>query len=237
MTPRTSRIVARKGTVVMVRIANNHGVPINTTLRVRISAGGMNVDETFPMQIEAGDVMKRYLFADQPIMFPAGQTGSPIAVIAEIVDPGSAGLSPTDCRLGNDRIVNRTTWKVVTTDPKFSLLWAKVGTLLDIGNYAPDSHFDEIDELGTGYIRAVFPLHRTEFEQSAARHPAAAGHGGRRLPGLGVCSGFGLPADAIEPVVLTFELNGVAALLPYSRLMGVLPEQGLVRALFARGAT
>ena len=38
-------------------------------------------------------------------------------------------------------------------------------------------------------------------------------------------SGFGLPADAIEPVVLTFELNGVAALLPYSRLMGVLPNK------------
>src|SRR5262249_52779751 len=31
--------------------------------------------------------------------------------------------------------------------------------------------------------------------------------------------------DAVEPVVLTFELNGVAALLPNSRLMGVLPNK------------
>ena len=88
----------------------------------------------------------------------AAPASYPIAVFAEIVDPGSAGLPADDCRLSNDRFTNRTTWKVVTTDPNFSLLWAKVGSLLDIGNYTPDSHFDEIFELGTGYIRAVYPL-------------------------------------------------------------------------------
>ena len=46
----------------------------------------------------------------------------------------------------------------MTTKPNFSLLWAKVGSLLDVGNYAPDAHFNEIVELGLGYIRAVYPL-------------------------------------------------------------------------------
>jgi hypothetical protein len=42
---------------------------------------------------------------------------------------------------------------------------------------------------------------------------------------VSILSSFGLPVDAVEPVVLTFELNGVAALLPQSRLMGVLPNK------------
>ena len=37
----------------------------------------------------------------------------------------------------------------MTTEPNFSLLWAKVGSLLDVGNYVPDAHFNEIFELGT----------------------------------------------------------------------------------------
>jgi hypothetical protein len=224
VTPRTSRIVARKGTVVMVRIANNHGVTINTTLRLRISAAGMTVDETFPLEIEAGEVKKEYLFADHPIMFPSGQTSAPIAVFAEIVDPGSAGLAASDCRLGNDRFVNRTTWKVVTTDRNFSLLWAKVGSLLDVGNYAPDAHFDEIAELGTGYIRAVFPLIGPQSTNSPIGIPPPPVTAAADFL-VSVLSSFGLPADAVEPVVLTFELNGVAALLPYDRLMGVLPNK------------
>ena len=46
---------------------------------------------------------------------------------------------------------------------------------------------------------------------------------------VSILSSFGLPADAVEPVVLTFELNGVAALLPQNRLMGVLPNKDWFR--------
>ena len=45
-------------------------------------------------------------------------------------------MEPDYCRLRNDSIANRVTWKAVTTLP-FSLLWAKVGSLLDVGNYYP----------------------------------------------------------------------------------------------------
>lgn len=224
VTPRTSRLVARKGTVVLVRIANNHSVTVNTNLRLRISGGGFSLDQTFPLQIAAGEVKKQYLFADNPLMFPTAPASYPVAVIADIADPGSSGLPSDDCRLRNDSIVNRITWKVVTTDPNFSLLWAKVGTLLDVGNYAPDSHFDEIVDLGLGYIRAVYPLIGPNSTKSPIAIPP---------PPLTattdwlvtVLSAFGIPADAMEPVALTFELSALAALLPQNRLMGVLPNK------------
>jgi hypothetical protein len=222
--PRTNRLVARKGTVVMVLIANNHVVPIDTTLRMRISGGGFNVDETFQVQIAAGEVKKEYLFADHPIAFPTAPASYPVSVIAELVDPGSSSLPFDDCRLRNDSFVNRLTWKVVTTEPNFSLLWAKVGTLLDVGNYAPDSHFNEIVELGLGYIRAVYPLigpNSTTSPLDIPPPPITAGSDWL----VSVLSAFGVPLDAIEPVVLTFELNGLAALLPQNRLMGVLPNK------------
>jgi hypothetical protein len=136
------------------------------------------------MQIAAGEVKKEYLFADHPIMFPAAQAAYPISVIAEITDPGSGGLPPGDCRLQNDAIANRLTWKVVTTNPNFSLLWAKVGSLLDVGNYAPDSHFDEIEELGTGYIRAVYPLIGPSSAKSPVGIPLSSDHGRQRLAGF-----------------------------------------------------
>ncbi len=222
--PRVSRIVARKGTVVMVRIANNHAVTINTTLRIRISGGGMSIDESFPIQLAAGEVKKEYLFADHPIAFPTGPAPYPISVIADIVDPASTGFPADDCRLANDSFVNRISWKVVMTDPNFSLLWAKVGSLLDVGNYAPDAHFDEIVELGLGYIRAVYPLigpHSHKAPVSIPPPPVTAASDWL----VTVLSAFGLPADAIEPIVLTFELNALAVLLPYNRLMGVLPNK------------
>jgi hypothetical protein len=222
--PRTNRLVARKGTVVLVRIANNHSVAIDTTLRLRVSGGGMNVDETFAIHIAAGEVKKDYFFHDHPIMFPASSASYPVAVVAQIVDPGSPGLPAGDCRLSNDQFTNRLTWKVVTTDPNFSLLWAKVGSLLDVGNYAPDSHFNEIVELGTGYIRAVYPLigpNSTTSPLDIPPPPLTAASDWL----VSVLSAFGLPADAIEPVVLTFELNALAVLLPHNRLMGVLPNK------------
>lgn len=222
--PRTPRLVARKGTVVLVRIANNHTVAVNTNLRIRVNGGGLSVDQTFPLQLAAGEVKKQYLFAGAPIMFPAAPASYPVSVIADITDPGSSGLPSDDCRLRNDSFVNRLTWKVVTTDPNFSLLWAKVGTLLDVGNYAPDSHFDEIVELGTGYIRAVYPLLGPNSSKSPIDIPPPPVTAASDWL-VTVLSAFGLPADAVEPVVLTFELNGLAALLPQSRLMGVLPNK------------
>lgn len=222
--PRTNRLVARKGTVVMVLIANNHTFTVNTTIQIRISGGGFSVDETFPVQIAAGEVKKQYLFADHPLAFPTAPASYPLAVLADLIDPGSSALPADDCRVRNDSFVNRLTWKVVTTKPNFSLLWAKVGSLLDVGNYAPDAHFNEIVELGLGYIRAVYPLIGPISTASPIDIPPPPITAASDWL-VSVLSAFGVPLDAVEPVVLTFELNGLAALLPQNRLMGVLPNK------------
>lgn len=222
--PRTNRLVARKGTVVMVRIANNHSFTVNTNIRIRIQGSSVSIDETFPIQIEAGEVKKEYLFRNNPIAFPASTTSYPIALTAEIDDPGSSGLAADDCRLANDRTVNRIVWKVVTTELNFSMLWTKVGTLLDVGNYVPDAHFEEIIELGAPYIGAVFPLRDPNSDISPIdTPPPPATAAGDWL--VSTLKSFGLPLDALEPVIFLFELNGLAALLPYNRLMGVLPNK------------
>ena len=89
-------------------------------------------------------------------------------------------------------------------------------------NYAPDAHFDEIAELGTGYIGAVFPLIGPQSDNSPIGIPPPPVTAAADFL-VSILSSFSL-ADA-GPVVLTFELNGVAALLPYDRLMGVLPNK------------
>ena len=222
--PRTNRLVARKGTVVMVRIANNHGFTVNTNLRISISGGGVSINQLFPLEIDSGEVIKEYFFRDNPIEFASSASPYPIAVVAEIEDPGSSGLPSDDCRLRNDRIGNRITWKVVTTQPKFKMLWAKVGTLLDVGNYVPDEHFAEIMKLGAAYIKAVYPLKDpVAVASSVAIPPPPLTAATDWL--VTILSAFGLPADAIEPAILVFELNAVAALSSSKRLMGVLPNK------------
>ncbi|HEX5903717.1 MAG TPA: hypothetical protein VF028_11500 [Actinomycetota bacterium] len=66
--PRSSRLVAGKGTVVMIRIANNYRSPVATDLQVRVSGGGVSVNETIPIQLAAGEVKKEYLFTSNPIV-------------------------------------------------------------------------------------------------------------------------------------------------------------------------
>ena len=222
--PKTNRLIARKATVLMVRIANNHTFDVDTNLRVRISGGGASVDQVFPINIKSGEVKKEYFFRDAPIAFAASSSSYSIALIAEISDPGSGDLPAGDCRLRNDRIQNRIIWKVVSTEQKFSMLWAKVGTLLDVGNYTPDAHFEEIIKLGGAFIRATYPLpHPISVISPIDIPPPPIAAGTDWL--VSILSAFGIPADAVEPFVFLFELNAVAALLPYQRLMGVLPNK------------
>jgi hypothetical protein len=222
--PRSNRLVADKGTVVMVRIANNYRSTINTDLQVRVSGGGVSVNETMPIQIEAGEVKKEYLFTSNPIILSPSNNAYPIAVMAEVVDPGSERLPSDSCLRMNDGTSSRIIWKVVTTRDHFSMLWAKVGTLLDVANYVPDSHFDELFELGAPYIEAVFPLRNPVADKSPISiPPPPATAAGDWL--LTVLSAFQFPLDFLEPVIFLFELSSLAPLTGYDRLLGVLPNK------------
>jgi hypothetical protein len=222
--PHTTRLVGRKPTVVLVRVANNYSIAVDTSLRIRISGGSTVVDETFPLQLGPGEVKKQYLFADHPLFFPPHTTAYNLAVFAEIVDPNAGSLPAGDCRLRNDSISNRDTWKVVNTPANFTVLWAKVGTLLDVLNYVPDSQFEEIIDLGTGYMRAVYPLPGPVSTQMTVDIPPPPLTAATDFL-FSILSAFQIPADAFEPIALTFELSGLAALLPCDRLLGVLPNK------------
>ncbi|HSE25618.1 MAG TPA: hypothetical protein VLB68_28395, partial [Pyrinomonadaceae bacterium] len=196
----------------------------STNLRLTISGGGASTSQTFPINIAAGEVKKEYFFRDNPIVFEPRDNSYEIAVIADVIDPGSSSLPKNDCRLKNDKIRNRITWKVVTTERKFSMLWAKVGTLLDIGNYTPGKHFAAITTLGSAYISAVYPLANPVSIKSPIDIPPTLITAASDFL-VTVLSSFGLPVDTVEPFLFLFELNSVAALLPQKRLMGVLPNK------------
>jgi hypothetical protein len=222
--PRSNRLVAGKGTVAMVRIANNYHSTINTNLQVRVSGGGVSVNETVPIQIGPGEVKKEYLFTSNPIIFPPSTNSYPIAVMAKVDDPGSERLPSDSCLRMNDGTNNRITWKVVTTRDEFSMLWAKVGTLLDVANYVPDTHFDELFELGAPYIETVFPLRNPVADKSPIPIPPPPVTTASDWL-LTVLSAFQFPLDFLEPVIFLFELSSLVPLTGYDRLLGVLPNK------------
>lgn len=218
----TERLVARKPTVVMVRIANNFSLDITTDLELGIVGGGVNIQDTFTIDMKAGEVKKIYLYQDTPIRFSPSDSPYKVVVSASLKYPGSDELPLDDCRRKNDSFSDQSLWKVVTTPENFQFLWMKVGTLLDIGNYTPNEQFTEIKELGYAYIKAVFPLATPAIAESPfpMSPPASAGIDYM----VTALSTIGIPADALEPFVLVFELDSVAVLTGYDRLMGVLPS-------------
>ena len=46
---------------------------------------------------------------------------------------------------------------VITTEPP-DILWARVGLLLDLANFVPESVFDDVVELSDAYITATYPV-------------------------------------------------------------------------------
>jgi hypothetical protein len=233
-------LVAGKPTIVVVRLANNHPQEVSTNLSVYIQAGAMIVDRTFPITIHPGQVQSYELFMDAPVIFPPAGSYVPFVRVS-VVDPSSA--PPDDCRHQNDDFVSGAPvipilppatalvpgafWQVVTTKTP-RLTWAPVGRLLDVFNCASDNEVEEIRGLGTAFLRGTFPV-------------ADVANQSNPLP---VCitppitdaldylttllRPFGIPADALMPFALVFELNAVGAItaedLYVDRLIGVLPS-------------
>jgi hypothetical protein len=218
------QLAAGKPTVVMARIANNYSVAISTNVRIRIAGGGITVDDVFPIDIQPGEVQKHYFYSNSPIVFPSSTSGYAIAVLADLEDPGNTGLPIGDCHRTNDEYVNRTDWKVVTP-PRFSFLWMKVGTLLDIGNYTPDSHLQEIYDLGHAYIMATYPLAPGFTSTDISPFPLSPSITSAVDWLFTVLSAFEIPLDGLEPFALVLELNAIPVLTGHSRLMGVLPNK------------
>jgi len=244
-----ANLVAGKPTILRVRLASNYSTAVSTSLHVVIQ-GGIGVDQSFPVDILPGEVKKFDFFTDTPLVFPAG--GAPYVpfVQVSVVDPNAA--PPGDCRSDNDSfssgsgpIIERAAalgttpevfWQVAATRSPH-LLWTPVGTLLDIGNCAGDSAVGVNRDLGTAYIKATYPVADAPGSTNplCVIPPASAAFDFLAT----VLAAFGLPADAVLPFVLVFELNGMAAQLALEpvfgvdRVMGILPNNWFDRFIDA----
>jgi hypothetical protein len=222
--PRVGRLVAGKPTVLMARVVNNYPTAINPKLEVRIAGmpSGNIVDEFQLGPLGGGAVKTFYLYANDPLLFP--QQGQPYTVhLTGILDPdgqlADTGHSvPEDCRAQNNGRNNRFAWRIVDTHGP-SVLWAKVGMDLDLLNFAPDSHFNEIIELGEAYMRGVYPLASLDQSTSPIDVPVAI------TPGFDWLRAIIPGTDSADPFLMVAELGGVAALLGYDRILGVLPNK------------
>jgi hypothetical protein len=220
-------LVARKPMIVMARIANNYSTPINTTFNFQLMGSGMNINASEAVALQAGEVKKEFFFTQNPIMIPANAAGQGnIAYIASVDDPNAGSIPSDDCRAINDGNRNRHPQTVIRSKDRYRVEWVKVGTLLDGFNLTPDTHFDSIFQLGASYIDAVYPISRIVHHQS--NNGIIPPLSGGVLSFLTTLISPFVPDFTdprfIEPYVLVMELDGIAHIMGYDMLMGVLPS-------------
>ncbi len=221
--PQTNRLIAGKPTVLRLRLANNFDIPVSTELAVNIEGPCFSRTDAFPINLDGGEVKKIYLYTDSPLILPACSGPYPLGFNVAIDPDGSySHYPPGDCRLSNNEFHSKIDWKVISAvEP--TLLWSKVGTLLDIGNLTPDSQFETIMEIGQPFIKATYPVVNVHNVKSYSGivPPLTASYDWLST----VVSVLGIPADCVTPFTLVFELNGVSTMMGYDRLMGVLPNR------------
>ena len=217
------KLISGKPTILLVRIANNYSTSITTNVRVTISGGGLNKNDVFPVTIGSGEVKKEYFYLNDPLRFAESASSYGVALLVRIDDSNNQNLPVGDCKRQNDGNTNRLVWKTVHTPRRYSLMWTKVGTLLDGFNFASDGQLQENMDLGGAYIHGVYPLsgpnnYKAPFD---VMPPLTATVDFLTT----ILSVFGIPADNVIPFALVFELNGVANVAGCDRLMGVLPNK------------
>ena len=215
-----------KPTVVVARIANNYSTDINTNFNISIAGAGVSLQESIPISLQAFEVKTETFFLNNPLRF---YTSNPevnsVIYQASIDDPGSVGLPINDCKAINDGNRFKTGLNLVQVPRSFRILWAKTGTILDGFNMTTDSQFDSIYNLGASYIDAIYPMPITHAKSEYAIIPPLSG--GLLAFVTSIISPI-LP-DAVdprfvEPYAMILELNGIAHVLNYDRILGVLPS-------------
>lgn len=218
---RPSRLVAGKPTIVMVRVSNSSDHSVNTNLRLRISGSSVDVNETFPLELPESSLSKFYLMVDEPLVFPPAPETYTVTVAVSVDDAFSKGLPQNDCHRVNDLFDKADPLRVITTAP-LNLMWAKVGSGLDIGNYTPEEHFNEIRELGRAYVEGTYPASRINWSVSPfpLSPPLNVVH-----DWMSAILSFLPYARSLDPFALIFELNLLSVVSGSdNRILGVLPS-------------
>lgn len=218
--------VTEKPGVVMVSLANNFTIPISTEVLIEIyGPGGFWQTDTIPVNLDADSLTTFYFFTDSPIYPPSPTPGVESYLGINVhIDPTGAytgGLPSGDCRLDND-LVSEKFWKLVETRD-LSLSWAKVGRVLDLTNLVSDAKRDDIRDLGTTFIRAVYPTASVSSSDWPLPLPVTPTFAALDFI-LAVFDTFQIPASSAEPFALVWDMNTFAALSGVDKLMGVLPN-------------
>jgi hypothetical protein len=222
--PGQKELVGGKNMVGFVRVGSSVNATVPATLRVMIkdSSEAILRDETITISppLKPNEVRKIWLFKNAPLQLPE-RTGPYGIKAGALVTPQ---IPPSAISLPNCQTINNGSgWfdytVVRTRGPQ--LLWARVGTLMDLADYATSAELNTIKTLGSAFIDTVFPfaLHVDSVSPIPLTTPAT---------GLAadwivtVLSQIGIPVDCALPFLFTFELNAIPILTGHDRLMGVL---------------
>lgn len=218
--------VTEKPGVVMVSVANNFEVSVDTEILVELfGPGGFFVSRRVPVTLPPLDRDTFYLFGDAPIFPPSPTPGveSFLGINVQVDPDGvfSGGLPPGDCRIDNDTVSEKM-WKLVETDD-LTVTWCKVARVLELPQLVDNRRFDEIQTLGTDFMRATFPT----ASVTAARCPTATPltPNAAVLEWIGtVFEAFDIPALAGHPFAMVWDLNNFAALTGVEKMLGIVPR-------------
>jgi len=235
--PQATRLVAKKPTVGLVTVANNTAAPQAVSVRLRVSDAVNTVlydqTESLGAPLGVGEVRSRYLATATPIL-PTDFSCKDSQLFASatlVLPPGAetSGDPKTACWLINNTTGVKT-WNVVSTRTP-SLTWIRTGALLDIGALASMSKVNAMHDLAMPFIRGVYPT--AAFDDSVSTFPLVPPLSGG-VYGLlaSLLAGLGVPADAVTPYLMVYELNADAVLAGIDRLMGVLPKAWFRNTLY-----
>jgi hypothetical protein len=235
--PQSSRLVALKPTVGLVTVANNTAAPQPVSVRLRVVDAVNTVlydgTESLGTPLGVGEVRSKYLATATPVL-PTDfscKDSQLLATATLVLPPGAetSGDPKTACWLINNTSGIKS-WNVVSTR-KPALTWIRTGALLDIGALASMSQVNGMHDLALPFIRGLYPT--AAVDDSVSTFPLVPPlSGGVYALVASLLVGLGVPADAVTPYLIVYELNADAALAGIDRLMGVLPKAWFKNTLY-----
>ncbi|HKQ05654.1 MAG TPA: hypothetical protein VJ464_11015 [Blastocatellia bacterium] len=223
--PKTPLLVAYKPTVVAVTVANTFSIPMRTTLQLTVGGPGDARRDLIELNLGANQVQTNYYYTNNPLRFTNAQPNVvTVSARIDLANTVSSTYPPGDCRRGNDSTPpTKLRWKVVRMR-SLDLTWTKVNTTFDGLNYAPDSEFQEIMNLGNAFIKATYPI--SSMFSSTSPIPITLPHTSALdwfFTIISAITPIPIPIDALIPYIFVYELGNYWA-LSGEQVIGVLPR-------------
>ena len=235
--PNASRLIAGKPTVGLVTVVNNTPSPTPVSVRLLVrdsmtSAVLHDSTESLGTPLDPGEVRSFYLGAPAGFVLPEVSCGGSYQVDATaslVLVPGTEPpiFRPLCFSINNSNGISRSN---VVQSSVPTLVWLRVGRLLDSGHLASPAQLTAMHDVAAPVIRGSYPLvTMTDVVAPIGFTPifSAISEFFETL-----LAGLGIPADAAVPFTLVYELNAAAALAGIDRIMGALPKDWFNNTLY-----